>query len=274
MKIPLWLLVILFAGWTAWTVNRVCNRCGCCGEGQGQAAGDTTATVRSSGVPLFRWGNAQPEADPNFKDFKMKLLKGGGQGDSLLITGYYCRGEKTTGNFANLGLARADAIRAMMKPEIPENRVHIAAQERCDSLKEGGPPREMAGFSWQKMVLKKEEGAIIEADNAVIILFPTNSTVKDKDPKVDEYLKALCEKHKADNATFTVVGHADNVGSDEQNNALSLGRAKAIAAILERNGIAKSRIQTSSKGKTEPVADNNTEDGRHQNRRVVITVNR
>ncbi len=122
-------------------------------------------------------------------------------------------------------------------------------------------------------MLKANEGAIIEADNAVTILFPTNSTVKDKDMNVDTYLKALCDKHKSDKTTFSVVGHTDNVGKDEVNVALGRGRAESIAQFMARNGIAKDRIKTDSKGKAEPVADNSTEDGRHQNRRVVITVN-
>lgn len=270
MKIPLWLLALLFLGWTAWSVNRICARCGCGAEAT--ASPGTTAAM-TTGVPLFLWNNADPVADPNFKDFKRKLIGRGGQGDTLLITGLYRADEKNTSKFANLGLARADAIKQMMMPEVPESRMRLSSQLVGDSLRDGGPARESATFSWLKMVLKANEGAIIEADNAVTILFPTNSTVKDKDPKVDAYLKALCEKHKSDNATFTVVGHADNVGNDEVNIALGRGRAESIAQFMVRNGIAQNRIKTDSKGKAEPVADNSTEDGRHQNRRVVITVN-
>ncbi len=270
MKIPLWLLALLFLGWTAWSVNRICARCGCGAETTAMT-GETAALT--SGAPLFLWNSAAPVADPRFKDFKKGLLGRGGQGDTLLITGQYRASEKNTSKFANLGLARADAIKQMMMPEIPESRMHLAAQLVSDSLVDGGPARESATFSWLKMVLKANEGAIIEADNAVTILFPTNSTVKDKDQKVDDYLRALCDKHKADKSTFTVVGHADNVGNDEVNITLGRGRAESIAQFMARNGIAKDRIKTDSKGKAEPVADNATEDGRHQNRRVVITVN-
>ena len=270
MRIPLWLLALLFIGWTAWTVNRICARCGCSGETT--AVTGATAAL-SSGAPLFLWNSAAPVDDPRFRDFKKGLLGRGGQGDTLLITGQYRAGEKNTSKFANLGLARADAIRALMMPEIPDSRIHTAAQTVSDSLMANGPARESATFSWLKMMLKANEGAIIEANNAVTILFPTNSTVKEKDPKVDAYLKILCDKHKDDKTTFSVVGHADNVGNDEANTALGLGRAQSITQFMVRNGIAQNRIRTDSKGKVEPVADNSTEDGRHQNRRVVITVN-
>lgn len=265
MKIPLWLIAVLFAGYTVWCVNYWhCRICDCC-DGQ-----KPETTVQTSGVPLFKWNAAQPEPDANFKNWKKEMLAKGGQGDTLLITAWYRAGE-TDG--AKLGMARAEALKAMMMPEMPDSRLHLAAKAVEDSLAEGGPARESAGFSWIKMVLAKEEGAIIESDNAVTFLFPFNSTEKDKDPAVDEYLRKLVEKHKATSATFLVVGHTDNVGSDEQNNALGMGRARAIAKILTDNGIPASRIKVESKGKSEPVADNNTEDGRHQNRRVVLTTN-
>lgn len=268
MKIPLWLLALLFLGWTAWTVNRICARCGC-----SETTVPAEPAALSTGLPLFLWNSASPVEDPNFNDFKKGLLGRGGQGDTLLINGQYRAGEKNTSKFANLGLARAEAIKTMMMPEIPANRLRTAGQLVTDSLLENGPARKSASFSWLKMVLKADQGAIIEANNAVTILFPTNSTVKEKDPQVDAYLKTLGEKHKNDKATFSVVGHADNVGDDKVNIALGLGRAQSIAQFMERNGIDKSRIKTDSKGKAEPVADNSTEDGRHQNRRVVITVN-
>lgn len=266
MKIPLWLIGLLFVGYTAWCINYWhCSVCQCCES----TAASTTAT-ETTGVPLFLWNADRPVEDAKFPDWKKDLLKGGGQGDTLLITGYYRANEA---NGEQLALARAAAIRDMLAPEFPANRVKIAAELVDDGLSEGGPPKESAGFTWRQMVLKNEDTAIIEADKDVILLFPYNSTERERNPEVDRYLKELCEKHKATNTTFTVVGHTDNVGSDESNMAFGMARAKSIAKILMSNGIAAARINTSSKGKTEPVASNETEMGRHQNRRVVITVN-
>ncbi|MBK7939697.1 MAG: OmpA family protein [Lewinellaceae bacterium] len=162
----------------------------------------------------------------------------------------------------------------MMAPELPANRTRLAAQMVTDSLSETSGPMASAGFSWSKMVLKKEDSAIIESDQDVILLFPFNSTERDRDAKVDAYLKELCIKHKSLNTTFNVVGYTDDVGTDEENKALGLGRAKSVGAILQSNGIAANRISISSQGEANPVADNKTEEGRRQNRRVVITVNR
>lgn len=270
MKIPLWLVALLFVGYSIWAANFWHNyqMQHCCGDTAGAAAG-----VQTSGAPLFRWNAGQPESDPNFAEWKKALLakKDHGQGDTLVITGFYRKGE-TDGE--RLAIARANALRDMMAPEVPASRIRVAAKMVDDGLTEGGPAKESASFSWAKMMLKKEESAIIESDQDVILLFPFNSTEKDRDAKVDAYLQQLCEKHKGTAATFNIVGHTDNVGTDEENMAMGAARAKSVANILKANGIAANRIQTSSKGKSEPVADNNTEDGRHQNRRVVITVNR
>ncbi|MBK8921164.1 MAG: OmpA family protein [Saprospirales bacterium] len=266
MRIPLWLIALLFVGYSIWAIRFWhCLQCQCC-DGQTPP----TETVKTSGVPLFLWNADKPVPDDNFKTWKEALLDRGGQGDTLLITGWY-----RTGETADLGMARAQALKAMMMPPMPDSRLRLASKLEQDSLAAGGPALESAGFSWLKMVLAKEAGAIIESDNDVTFLFPFNSTEKDKDPAVDAYLKKLVEKHKSTAATFTVVGHTDDVGEPAENIQLGMGRAKAIARILTDNGIAASRIKVESKGEAGPVADNNTEDGRHQNRRVVVTtVNR
>ncbi len=143
MKIPLWLLALLFLGWTAWTVNRICARCGCGAE---TAAMTAEPAAQTSGVPLFLWNTASPVSDPNFKDWKKKLIARGGQGDTLLITGQYRASEKNTTKFANLGLARADAVKQMMMPEIPESRMRLGSQLVSDNLAEWRPGPRIVHF--------------------------------------------------------------------------------------------------------------------------------
>ena len=67
---------------------------------------------------------------------------------------------------------------------------------------------------------------------------------------------------------FEVQGHCDNTGSDAVNDPLSQKRAEAIVAALAKNGIAKDRLTAVGKGSHEPMADNNTDEGRAKNRRV------
>jgi len=67
-----------------------------------------------------------------------------------------------------------------------------------------------------------------------------------------------------------VVGHTDSVGSDEVNNRISHQRAEAVANYLASQGVQRERLEILGAGKRFPVADNSTDAGRAQNRRVEI----
>lgn len=69
---------------------------------------------------------------------------------------------------------------------------------------------------------------------------------------------------------LSVEGHTDNVGTPESNKTLSLARAQAVASAVASAGIAASRMTPAGYGQERPVADNSTEQGRAQNRRVVL----
>ena len=72
--------------------------------------------------------------------------------------------------------------------------------------------------------------------------------------------------------TIRITGHTDAVGSDEANQILSEGRANAVRADLIQRGVAAERIEAEGKGEKEPVADNDTEEGRQLNRRVEFII--
>lgn len=69
-----------------------------------------------------------------------------------------------------------------------------------------------------------------------------------------------------------VLGHTDSVGSDAYNQTLSEQRAQAVANYLSSRGVQRVRMATRGYGESMPIADNNTEVGRAQNRRVEIKV--
>jgi outer membrane protein OmpA-like peptidoglycan-associated protein len=74
------------------------------------------------------------------------------------------------------------------------------------------------------------------------------------------------------NVRVSVEGHTDSVGSDAYNLKLSLRRAAAVQAFLEKEGVAGGRMSTRGFGESQPVASNDTDDGRAQNRRVELKV--
>jgi outer membrane protein OmpA-like peptidoglycan-associated protein len=72
--------------------------------------------------------------------------------------------------------------------------------------------------------------------------------------------------------TLTVVGHTDNVGSNEYNQKLSQRRALAVAQYLESQRVNGMRLATAGRGELDPVQPNATAAGRQANRRVEIYV--
>ena len=69
-----------------------------------------------------------------------------------------------------------------------------------------------------------------------------------------------------------INGHTDDVGSEADNLSLSEARAKAVYAYLSEKGIAEDRLRYKGFGETRPMAGNDTEDGRQQNRRTEFEV--
>jgi OmpA-OmpF porin, OOP family len=91
-----------------------------------------------------------------------------------------------------------------------------------------------------------------------------------------ESFKALNELVEAMKAKPTLVieigGHTDNVGTPESNLTLSQGRADAVKNYLVKNKIASGRVLSKGYGDTLPVAYNDTEKGRQQNRRTEVKI--
>ncbi|WP_131667840.1 OmpA family protein [Psychrobacter pygoscelis] len=90
-------------------------------------------------------------------------------------------------------------------------------------------------------------------------------------PTLDRLASTMIEYNQT---TVSVAGHTDSKGSDAYNRQLSGDRANAVANYLISRGVDRSRIRTVAYGESQPIASNNTEAGRQQNRRVELTINR
>ena len=73
--------------------------------------------------------------------------------------------------------------------------------------------------------------------------------------------------------TLQIEGHTDSVGTDDYNQQLSERRADSVRDFLAEQGVSASSITARGFGKTQPVATNDTADGRQRNRRVELVVN-
>ena len=101
------------------------------------------------------------------------------------------------------------------------------------------------------------------------VSFDTNSaTIKPNlRPILDQFAQGLGQQPGTE---VTVVGYTDSTGSPAINDPLSVARANSVRDYLMTHGVNAGRIATEGRGARDPVADNGTEAGRAQNRRVEI----
>ncbi|MBS7824775.1 OmpA family protein [Wohlfahrtiimonas chitiniclastica] len=89
-------------------------------------------------------------------------------------------------------------------------------------------------------------------------------------------LNKLAAQIKQDGAkvrSISLAGYTDGIGSQQYNLGLSERRAKAVEAYLVENGVSPSIITTKGYGKENPIATNETAEGRAKNRRVDVVIN-
>jgi OmpA-OmpF porin, OOP family len=88
-------------------------------------------------------------------------------------------------------------------------------------------------------------------------------------PTLDRAIKVLDEYP---DIRIEIVGHTDNQGTDEHNLELSKNRAEAVKQYLVDGGVDESRLTTRGAGRSEPVASNDTDEGRAKNRRTEFKI--
>lgn len=103
------------------------------------------------------------------------------------------------------------------------------------------------------------------------ILFATGSAAVSGAAQNDLYAVAR-NLNQYPNSRVEVVGHTDNTGSAALNMDLSQRRAQSVAGILAAAGVSSGRLNASGAGYNQPIASNNTAEGRAQNRRVEILI--
>jgi outer membrane protein OmpA-like peptidoglycan-associated protein len=122
----------------------------------------------------------------------------------------------------------------------------------------------------KEVVAAPQDEVIVLSDK---VLFDFNSSTLT--PAANQVLADI-SKRLTDSAIIGVLvkGHTDSVGSEAFNQQLSQRRADSVAAFLVSQGVAADKLHTEGHGEGQPVADNATDEGRAQNRRVEIVVDR
>ncbi len=105
-------------------------------------------------------------------------------------------------------------------------------------------------------------------------LFPINSAVLGVNTREELAELATEIMQRDDIARVFIAGHADNTGTDAINDPLSQQRADSVARFFVEQGVERSLMQTEGYGSKRPTATNDTVEGRRQNRRVEVTLER
>jgi len=119
-------------------------------------------------------------------------------------------------------------------------------------------------------VKKESRGTVITLSGSVIFASGGSELLPAARNKLSEVARAL--KQGDQNSRITVEGHTDSVGSAALNQELSVRRASAVRDALVAAGVAPERINVVGYGPSRPIADNSSEAGRANNRRVEIVV--
>jgi outer membrane protein OmpA-like peptidoglycan-associated protein len=128
----------------------------------------------------------------------------------------------------------------------------------------------MASLEQVAKVKEESRGTVITLDGAVLFASGKTELLPIARQKLDQVAKALNDS--APDQQISVEGHTDAQGDDASNQRLSQGRADSVRAYLVQQGVKSDRITSVGKGETTPIAGNETAEGRANNRRVEIIV--
>lgn len=222
----------------------------------------------------------------------------------LTINGHYRSDEQNASTYPNLGVARAEAIKAqLVKLGVPARQLATTGELIGEADAEA-MPYNAAGDSLYggltfaftgeapapvvttnsdttttaKVMLKTEE-ALAEAQKFTSVFKPIDlyfklgqsGYIQTKDTRkffeeAEKYLKANKDKK------LMLTGYTDNAGPEAVNMELSKARAANVKSRLKKAGIAGEQVVVSAKGEAEPKESNETLEGRKANRRVTVVV--
>jgi outer membrane protein OmpA-like peptidoglycan-associated protein len=160
-------------------------------------------------------------------------------------------------------LARQQAAQSQQQAQLSQQNAQLSAQQAQEAQQQARDAQQQLEALQAKQT---DRGMILTLGN---VLFDTNEdTLKPGADEIVSRLSQFLQKHPE--VKVRIEGHTDSTGTDAYNESLSQRRADAVAMALEHRGIPQSQIQAVGRGKSAPVASNDTSAGRQQNRRVEI----
>lgn len=260
---------VIWFGGSTWYYS--CKVRGFCGDNARTALNEEVKepAIPEEGPLVFNWSKDVPVVDSSWFSLRDSLLAELGENQELEITGFYFEGEPNADSTTNLGLLRALRIKEMLADVMDTSRVKtrgILADER-DGV------REVTFRGTKFQLLDKAAPVVVEEfDDKTLIFFPYKSDEMDTNEEILAYLNEMASHLQETGKTLLITGHTDNIGGEDYNVELGRDRANRVLNYLLEKGVNKEQVAVDSKGKSEPITSNNTEEGRRQNRRVEFRI--
>ena len=166
-------------------------------------------------------------------------------------------------------LAASEAERKRLEEEKKKTQAELENERKAREAVEKKLSAALASLEQIASVKEEKRGVVITLSGAVLFATGKYELLPIARSKLSDVAKALNDQgYKA----IVVEGHTDSRGSNANNMTLSQNRADAVRAYLITQGIDSNKITAVGWGEDRPVADNNTADGRANNRRVELVV--
>jgi outer membrane protein OmpA-like peptidoglycan-associated protein len=209
-----------------------------------------------------------PTESSGFRDSIYNYLNKN-QGKELLISAKY-----TSAEGESRGIDRADFLKNILVNEAKINPARIIPTAVLSDFSYDESDKYSEGISMLFRNSSDETKSAIDARITNKILY---SKFGATDFKPDHSLQAYALELKnylknKPSMKVLITGHTDNVGGSASNYHFGMKRAKNVMNYLISQGIDKQKLSAFSKGETDPIATNETEEGKAQNRRITITV--
>lgn len=176
-------------------------------------------------------------------------------------------------NGKEIGIARSDSLTGNYSISLPAGELYgfRAEADGFVSVNENIDVRKLTRYQEMNRdlrLVKIEKGQSVLLNN---IFFETGKWDLQAESR-PELMRVVGLLKKNSTLTIVVAGYTDNIGNKKNNQTLSQKRAQAVFEFLQKNGISVARLSAKGFGDENPIAENDSEQGRQQNRRVEFII--
>lgn len=205
-----------------------------------------------------------PKLDKKWQAYKDSLMAVIADDRILEIKTYEFRDERGE-QPGDLAVARGTNIRQLFE-DLEENKIRF----ETDVFEDDCIKKRM--YELVELKTLRNSVKVKEISDGANIYFPSNSTDELSDPDIELYLDEVAARVSYTKENVRLTGHTDSDGDAGMNLQIGQARADYIKSYLMSKGVASNQIIASSKGESDPIASNQTAEGKEKNRRTELRI--